>query len=144
MRDEICYRSLLMQTLPPELSDIVLGQKLNCTQAHAFLSNYFGSRREKTEEEIMQEEEVWRRVGEIHFPDQGVSSSATFADLCSKRNPLLSNAIDELLQTIFDCVEDIYIHYRNINKERPNEGLRKIDNILLLKHLDQFLKVVCD
>ena len=69
MRYEICYRSLLMQTLPPELYDIVLGQKLNCTQAHSFLSQYFGPRREKTEEEIMKEEEVWRRVGEIHFPN---------------------------------------------------------------------------
>ena len=58
-----------MQTLPPELSDIVLGRKLNCTQAHAFLSQYFGSRQRKNEEEIMKEEEVWRRVGEIHFPN---------------------------------------------------------------------------
>lgn len=117
MRDEICYRSLFMQTLPPEISDIVLGQKLNCTQAHSFLYQYFGSKREKTEEETMQEEKVWRRVGEIHFPGQGVSSSTAFADLCSKKNPLLSNAIDELLQTIFDCVEYIYIHYSNRDEE---------------------------
>jgi len=53
MRDTINithYRSLLMETLPNELSDIVLGVKLNCTQAHAFLSQYFGPRREKTNE----------------------------------------------------------------------------------------------
>lgn len=127
MRGEICYRSLLMQTLPSELSDIVLGQKLNCTQAHAFLSQYFGPRREKTEEEIMKEEEVWRRVGEIHFPDQGASSSVTFADLCSKKNPLLSKAIDELLQTIFDCIEYVYIYYSNRDEERRNEGEEEID-----------------
>ena len=127
MRGEICYRSLLMQTLPSELSDIVLGQKLNCTQAHAFLSQYFGPRREKTEEEIIQEEEVWRRVGEIHFPDQGVSSSTNFADLCSKQNLLLSDALDELLQTIFDCVEYIYVNYSNRNEERRNEGEEEID-----------------
>ncbi len=127
MRDTICYRSLIMKTLPPELSDIILGQKLNCTQAHAFLSQYFGTRRDKTEEEIMQEEEVWRRIGEIHFPDQGVSSSVTFADLCSKQNPLLSDALDELLQTIFDCVEYIYIHYSNRDEERRNEGEEEID-----------------
>jgi hypothetical protein len=121
MREEICYRSLFMQTLPPELSDIVLGQKLNCTQAHAFLSQYFGPRRGKTEEQIMQEEEIWRRVGEIHFPNEGVSTSDTFADLCSKRNPMLSEALDELLQTIFNCVD--YIHkYYNRMVEEGEEG----------------------
>lgn len=125
------YRSLLMQTLPTELSDIVLGVKLNCTQAHAFLSQYFGPRGEKTDEEINLEEDVWRRIGEIHFPNEGVSSSTTFADLCSKQNPLLSNALDEIIQTIFECIKYLYDEY-NEKEEGINmsafENFQELNN----------------
>ena len=38
MRNKICYRSLIMETLPNELSDKIFGKHLNCAQAHAFLS----------------------------------------------------------------------------------------------------------
>ena len=112
MRDKLCYRSLIMETLPSELSDAIIGRHLNCTQAHAFLTQYF-LKKNKTEEDILKEEEVWARVGEIHFPEEGVSSSSIFADLCSKRNPLLSDALDGIIQTIFECVEFIYNDYND-------------------------------
>jgi hypothetical protein len=103
-----------METLPAELSDAIIGQHLNCTQAHAFLSQYFLRKKStKTEEDILKEEEVWTRVGEIHFPEQGVSSSSTFADLCSKRNQTLSKALDEILKTVFDCIDFIYNEYKD-------------------------------
>ena len=68
MRDQICYRSLIMKTLPSELFYKIFGEHLNCAQAHAFLSQYF-LKKNKTERDILEEEEVWRRVGEIHFPN---------------------------------------------------------------------------
>ena len=112
MREKLCYRSLIMEALPTEIADKILAQKMNCTQAHGFLSQYF-LKKDKTEEDINREEEVWTRVGEIHFPNEGVSSSSTFADLCSKRNPLLSDALDGIIQTIFECVDFIYNDYND-------------------------------
>lgn len=143
MRDQICYRSLIMKTLPSELSDEIIGKNLNCIQAHAFLSQYFMGKN-KTEEDKSEEEEVWTRVGKIHFSEEGVSSSSMFADLCSKRNLTLSDALDQILRTVFDCINFIYNDYNDEETlEREDVDMSVFENFETLRmNYDTYTRIM--